>query len=174
MINLYLDFDGVIKDTINVSYKMMGDLGIDLRDRKSVVEFYMDTNWNELLASSGEIGDAFRYIDRIYEEGLFRPAILTTVNSLAEMIAKTNYIRSMNEDISIICVPRGIEKCQIVNPSGSILVDDYSGNLSSWERAGGIGIKFGFDDDYISINSLHFFVNGENKIRKRTQKLFDL
>ena len=32
MIDLYLDFDGVIKDTINVSYKMMRDLGINLKD----------------------------------------------------------------------------------------------------------------------------------------------
>lgn len=165
MINLYLDFDGVIKDTINVSYKMMEDLGINLKDRASVIKFYQNTNWNELLENSDEISDAFKCIERIYDEGRFRPMILTTVNSLSEMIAKTNYIRSMNEEISIICVPRGIEKCQIVNPNGSILVDDYSGNLSNWESAGGIGVKFGFDDNYISINSLHSFF--ESKINKK-------
>ena len=30
MINLYIDFDGVIKDTISVSYKMMADTGIKM------------------------------------------------------------------------------------------------------------------------------------------------
>ena len=33
MKDLYIDFDGVIKDTIKVSYKMMEDEKIDLRDR---------------------------------------------------------------------------------------------------------------------------------------------
>lgn len=32
--DLYLDFDGVLLDTINVSYKMMEELGIDLKDRQ--------------------------------------------------------------------------------------------------------------------------------------------
>ena len=40
MINLYIDFDGVIKDTIRVSYKMMADLGIDLNNRADVIKFY--------------------------------------------------------------------------------------------------------------------------------------
>ena len=136
MINLYIDFDGVIKDTIRVSYKMMADLGIDLNN-------------------------AFQNINKIYEEKIFRPAILTTVNSLGEMIAKTNYIRSKNEDISIICVPCGVEKSKIVKASKAILVDDYSGNLANWVKSGGIGIKFGYDKDYVSIDSLASFVSGE-------------
>ena len=98
---------------------------------------------------------------KIYEEKIFRPAILTTVNSLGEMIAKTNYIRSKNEDISIICVPCGVEKSKIVKASKAILVDDYSGNLANWVKSGGIGIKFGYDKDYVSIDSLASFVSGE-------------
>lgn len=159
MIDLYLDFDGVIKDTINVSYKMMRDLGINLKDRASVVKFYQEIDWNFLLANSDELNDAFKYIDMICEEGVFRPSILTTVNSLSEMIAKTKYIRSKNMDVGIICVPNGVLKNQIVNANGAILVDDYSTNLFNWVKAGGIGVKFGFDEDYISIDSLHLFVD---------------
>lgn len=157
MINLYIDFDGVIKDTISVSYKMMADLGIDIKDRKSVIEFYQKINWEDLLNNSLELNDAFMYIDKIIANQVFRPSILTTVNSLGEMIAKTNYIRSKNEDISIICVPSGIAKDKLVNAKGSILIDDYSGNLESWVKAGGIGVKYGSDDTYISINSLKDF-----------------
>ena len=36
----YLDFDEILLDTINVSYKMMEELGIDLKDRLKVTEFY--------------------------------------------------------------------------------------------------------------------------------------
>ena len=38
--DLYIDFDGVLVDTISVSYKMIEDLGIDLNDFKKVCEFY--------------------------------------------------------------------------------------------------------------------------------------
>lgn len=159
MINLYIDFDGVIKDTISVSYKMMDDLGINLKNRNEVIRFYQNIDWNDLLDSSSELNDAFQNIKKISGEGVFRPAILTTVNSLREMIAKVNYIRSKNDDISIICVPNGVEKCDIVKAKDAILVDDYSGNLASWVNSGGIGIKFGYDDNYVSINSLSFFAS---------------
>lgn len=161
MINLYIDFDGVIKDTIRVSYKMMADLGIDLNNKADVIKFYQSIDWNELLDNSEELNNAFQNINKIYEEKIFRPAILTTVNSLGEMIAKTNYIRSKNEDISIICVPSGVEKNMIVKASKAILVDDYSGNLASWVKSGWIGIKFGYDKDYVSIDSLAYFASGE-------------
>lgn len=166
MINLYIDFDGVIKDTINVSYKMMNDLGIELSDRDSVIRFYQNIDWNELLDSSEELNKAFKYIGLICDEGFYNPIILTTVNSLGEMTAKVNYVRSKNDFISIICVPSGVSKDKMVNAIGSILVDDYSGNLVSWNDAGGIGIKFGSDDRFISIESLKFFVG--NRVLKKS------
>lgn len=42
MTDLYIDFDGVIKDTIKVSYKMMEEQGISLSDRPRVIKFYQD------------------------------------------------------------------------------------------------------------------------------------
>lgn len=161
MINLYIDFDGVIKDTISVSYKMMADTGINMKNKAEIIKFYQDIDWVDLLDKSDELNKAFQWIDKIIEEGIFRPAILTTVNSLGEMIAKTNYVRSKNEDISIICVPSGVEKSKIVKASKAILVDDYSGNLASWVKSGGIGIKFGYDKNYVSIDSLAYFASGE-------------
>ena len=38
--NLYLDFDGVIADTIKVTYKIIRQKGIDLTDKEKVFEFY--------------------------------------------------------------------------------------------------------------------------------------
>ena len=73
------------------------------------------------------LNNAFQNINKIYEEKIFRPAILTTVNSLGEMIAKTNYIRSKNEDISIICVPSGVEKNMIVKVTDRELIDKTGG-----------------------------------------------
>lgn len=165
-INLYIDFDGVIMDTIRVSYKMMEDLGIDLNDRDAVIKFYQNIDWNELLANSEELEEAFKYINMIYEEGIYNPIILTTVNSLQEMIAKINYVRSKNDHISVICVPSGVDKSMVVNAAGSILVDDYSGNLIKWANSEGVSIKFGYDEKFVSINSLEYFVRNKY-VKKR-------
>lgn len=165
-INLYIDFDGVIMDTIRVSYKMMEDLGIDLSDRDAVIKFYQNIDWNELLANSEELKEAFKYINMIYDEGIYNPIILTTVNSLQEMTAKINYVRSKNDHISVICVPSGIEKSMVVNAAGSILVDDYSGNLIKWANSEGVSIKFGYDEKFVSINSLEYFVRNKY-VKKR-------
>ena len=40
MINLYIDFDGVIVDTINETYKMIEKLKINLNDSEKVINFY--------------------------------------------------------------------------------------------------------------------------------------
>lgn len=171
MTDLYIDFDGVIKDTIKVSYKMMEEQGISLSDRPRVIKFYQDINWRELIEASDELKKAFHYINQICEEKRYRVSILTTVNSQQEMIAKVNYIRSKNKEVGIVFVPNGIDKSQIVKAQGAILVDDYSGNLLKWTEAGGIGIKFISKDNFTTINSLQVFTGNENSMilkRKRT------
>ena len=131
MKDLYIDFDGVIKDTIKVSYKMMEDEKIDLRDRPKVIEFYKQLDWEYLLKISAEIKNAYYFINEISEEGTFSPKILTTVNSLNEIKAKLSDIKKNCKNITLVSVPSGIEKSVLVNPKNSILVDDYSGNLIS-------------------------------------------
>ena len=142
MKDLYIDFDGVIKDTIKVSYKMMEDEKIDLRDRPKVIEFYKQLDWEYLLKISAEIKNAYYFINKISEEGTFSPKILTTVNSLNEIKAKLSDIKKNCKNITLVSVPSGIEKSVLVNPKNSILVDDYSGNLISWQNSGGIPVKF--------------------------------
>ena len=65
MKDLYIDFDGVIKDTIKVSYKMMEGEKIDLRDRPKVIEFYKQLDWEYLLKISAEIKNAYQYESRL-------------------------------------------------------------------------------------------------------------
>ena len=50
MKNLYIDFDGVICNTIEITYKMMKDANIDLNDDDKVTEFYKDLDWNHVLS----------------------------------------------------------------------------------------------------------------------------
>ena len=142
MINLYIDFDGVLVDTIKETYKIMEEMGINLNDTDKVISFYKELDWNKLLLNTKEINNAFDNIKKLQDSGIYNISILSTVNSLNEINAKVSFIRSKNTKINIICVPKGIDKCKMVNSRNAILVDDFGGNLKPWIESGGIGIKF--------------------------------
>ena len=145
MKNLYIDFDGVIVDTIRVTYDMLDRLGVDRANAEKMSEFYYNLNWKQLLALTPIINDSFNRIQTIADSNKFNISILTHVNSLDEAIAKVNYIRKYAKDVTIIPVPREISKTRMIDAKDAILIDDYSGNLKEWEQAGGIGIQFSTD-----------------------------
>ena len=145
MKNLYIDFDGVIMDTISKTYKMMDEQNIDRKDNDKVREFYENVNWKKLLAESNEINGALSKVKKLNDSNYFNVAILTHVNSLTETIEKVKFIRKYYSDITIIPVPKAISKTKMVHTKDAILVDDYSGNLVEWCKEGGIGIKFSVD-----------------------------
>lgn len=145
MKNLYIDFDGVIVDTIRVTYDMLDRLGVDRSNFEKMSEFYYNLNWKQLLSLTPIINDSFNCINKIDESNKFNISILTHVNSLDEAIAKINYIRKYVKNITIIPVPREISKTKMIEAKDSILIDDYSGNLKEWEDAGGIGVQFSTD-----------------------------
>ncbi len=145
MKNLYIDFDGVIVDTIRVTYDMLDRLGIDSNDFEKMSEFYYNLNWKQLLSLTPIINDGFNAIKNIISTGKFNVAILTHVNSLDEAVAKVNYIRKYCKSVTIIPVPREVSKTKMIDSKDAILIDDYSGNLKEWEASGGIGIQFSTD-----------------------------
>lgn len=129
-------------DTIKVTYDMIDRLEINREDSEKMREFYSNLNWKQILSLTPIINDAFTDLKKLFNCGKFNIAILTHVNSMDEAVAKINYIRKYFKDITIIPVPREISKTKICLSKGSILVDDYSGNLREWEKEGGIGIQF--------------------------------
>ncbi len=145
MKNLYIDFDGVIVDTIRVTYDMLDRLEVDKKDFEKMSEFYYNLNWKQLLKMTPVINDSFECIKKLYASGKFNIAILTHVNSLDEAVAKINFIRKYLKDTTIIPVPREISKTKMCYTKDSILVDDYSGNLQEWVKENGIGILFSTD-----------------------------
>lgn len=145
MKNLYIDFDGVILDTIRVTYDMVDRLEINRENFEKMSEFYENLNWKKVLSLTPIINDAFNCIDKLLKCSKFNIAILTHVNSLDESVAKINYIRKYTKEVTIIPVPREVSKTKMCSIENSILVDDYSGNLKEWEKEGGIGIQFSTD-----------------------------
>lgn len=138
MKNLYIDFDGVILDTIEALYSYASNNKLDIKDPK----FYEEFEWETILTDELISNDSINCINKLIESNKFRINILTHIFSLKEGILKTRYIRKHFNDVSVILVPKELSKTEIVNPKDSILVDDYSGNLKEWEDKNGISIRF--------------------------------
>lgn len=147
MKNLYIDFDGVICNTIEITYKMMDDTNIDKKNHEKVVNFYKDLDWERVLDNCKIINNGMENIQKLIKSGKFNVAILTHVNSMNETISKVNFIRRYLRDVTIIPVPKSISKTSMINARFSILVDDYPVNLNEWKEAGGIGVRFDLDLD---------------------------
>ena len=157
MRNLYIDFDGVISDTIDVTYSMMEAKNVDKTDFESVTEFYQKLDWVSLLEVTPLINNSMEKIKKLIASGKFDVTILTHVISQEEAVAKIKYVRKFLKEITIIPVPKAVSKTETVCAKDSILVDDYKGNLVEWESAGGIGVRFfkeKKDTEFIDISDL--------------------
>ena len=142
MKQLYIDFDGVILDTMTKSYKVLEEKNIDIKNKEKVIEFFRDLDWEKLIEQTDVINDSINEIKKICASKKFNVYILTHINSTNEMIAKINYLHKNLPLVTIVSVPKQIPKTEVVNPSAAILIDDYSGNIKEWQKKLGIGIKF--------------------------------
>lgn len=142
MINLYIDFDGVLVDTITTSYRLLDEAQVDRNNAEEILKFYQTLNWEEIIEVTPIINDSINRLQRIKDSNRFDISILTHVNSLAEIVEKVKFIRRYFHDITVIPCPKQISKTQMVHAKDAILIDDYAGNLEEWQKAGGIGIKF--------------------------------
>ena len=142
MRNLYIDFDGVIMNTIEITYQDMTNKNINQDNQKEVRDYYKNLDWIQLLKKSKVINNSIECIEKIIESEKFEISILTHVNSLHEAVEKIKFIRKYFKDITIIPVPRELSKTEMVHVEDSILIDDYAGNLQEWQEKGGIAIRF--------------------------------
>lgn len=138
MKKLYIDFDGVILDTITILYKKADEEGFDRNDTK----FYENFDYKTILKDEFILNDSINCINKLIESNLFDVNILTHCNSLKEASDKVKYIRKHFKDITVIICPKEISKTKMVHTEDAILVDDYAGNLREWEKEGGIPVRF--------------------------------
>lgn len=153
MTKLYLDCDGVILDTINMSYKMIEDR--KLKNDAEIEDFYRLLSWEELIKKAGQIDNSINKIKKLMTK--YDIEILTHVNSDNEVIAKLNYFSKVLPDIKVITVPKSIKKADAVEAKGNVLVDDFIPNLEYWQQQGGIAIKFssaGKESPFTSVTDL--------------------
>ena len=158
MKNLYIDFDGVILDTITPVYNLAKKLNLDVKTQTNEIGLlYSKIDWEELINESPALSDSIDNIKKLKESKKFNISILTHVNSLKEAAAKIRFINTLFNDLTIIPVPKSCSKTMMTQTKDAILVDDYSGNLKEWQESGGIAVKFVKDIEngkYTEITSL--------------------
>ena len=101
MKKLYIDFDGVIYNSIEVSYDMALKQGFKKNEEEFFL-FYKNLNWCDVLKKSSQINDSFNCIKKIIDSGKYDVAILTHIVTLEEALEKIKLIRKNIDDISIL------------------------------------------------------------------------
>jgi len=142
MKRLYIDFDGVIMDTIPKLYAEVEKCGVDLSNQEASRNIYSSFDFRTIVNDENILNNSIENIRKLLDSGIFEISILTHINSLDEGIVKVEYIRKYFKDITIILTPRDISKTRMVHSKDAILVDDYSGNLYEWRDSGGIAVRF--------------------------------
>ncbi len=144
---IYIDFDGVILDTISESYRWLEELNIDYKDVDKTKEFFRNLNWSDLINRSKPINNSLDEIKKLITLG-YDVSILTHIQTEEEIEAKRNFILKNIGEINTHYCPKHVEKCDFVDPTNSFLIDDFSKNLLHWESKGGISVKFSNEDEH--------------------------
>ena len=92
MKKLYIDFDGVILNTIEKSYEILKNKNINTKDFIEVTKFYRSLNWNEFIKECNQINDSILCLKKLIDSKMFDVNILTHVNTKEESIAKKEYL----------------------------------------------------------------------------------
>ena len=161
-INLYLDCDGVILDTIPAIDKALQKVGYTYKGQSKNEPFMKDFlknkfNWEEEIELIPILDDSVNKIKKLDKKNIFNIKILTHVISDKEAKAKEKLFAELLPNIEVITVPKDTKKTEMVEVKNSILVDDYLPNVVDFNSEGGIGIKFAgkeTSDDVIRITDL--------------------
>lgn len=169
MIRLYIDFDGVVMDSIPLLYGAYEESGGDMANEGGKREFFSKYDYTNVIDDKYLLNGSIECIKKLIDSKKFEISFLSHINSLKEGVIKVNYLRRhFNDDISIILVPVEVSKTKVVHSEGAILVDDFSTNLREWKSQGGLGIKFSNEkeesDEFIVINKLDQLIDLVDRI----------
>lgn len=140
---LYIDFDGVVVDTIPLLYKELDKNGVSLGNEQEIRRVFGSFDFRKIIKDKNILNDSINCIHKIMDSGLFEVNFLSHINSLDEGRVKVKFLRKhFKDNITIILVPVGLSKPKMIHSEDAILIDDYAGNLREWREAGGIPIRF--------------------------------
>ena len=113
MKRLYIDFDGVVMDSIPLLYAALEASGADYSVEEERRRFFSTYDFDLVINDDNILNDSIGCINKLIESNMFEISFLTHVNSLQEGISKINYLREKFKNITIIIVPKEISKTKI-------------------------------------------------------------
>lgn len=150
MRSLYIDFDGVLFDTIKIAFQEMEKLGVDLKDDDAITNYFKKVDWLHLIYDGGVLNNSIEKIKILIESNEFeRVEVATHRCSYQEGVIKTNDLRTRIPDLKVTTIPKNIEKHHALNSRGNILIDDAKKKVLNWIKDGGIGILFSNKVDHL-------------------------
>lgn len=138
-LDVYIDFDGVILDTIRLAKEILKkehsiDLEThkreDIEEEKIVASFFANLNWKQLINEAKELNESISFIKQLQASIDYHPTIYSAVNSKIEMLEKTLFLQRTLTEISQKYIKAKFPKtCE---NEESILIDDDDFNLTNW------------------------------------------
>lgn len=163
-IDLYIDCDGVILDTLRAARRIAKRLGYDPDDFNSLHEYFIhDVNWKDIIEEAGVIGNAVEAINGLVASGRYDVVIFTKLSRhfLAKYtsgpdeevdyrydidtqvplcydekneIYKLFILRKLFPNIPILITDIKHDKSDIVDAENAILIDDALRNFRKWRE----------------------------------------
>lgn len=150
MRSLYIDFDGVLFDTVTYAFNEMKRLGVDLSDDDAITDYFVKVDWLNLINQGGVLNDSIKKLEILIESEEFeRVEVATHRCSYEEGVIKTKDLKSRIPNLKITTIPKKIEKHFALNSHDNILIDDAKKKVVSWIYDGGIGILFSQNVDHL-------------------------
>lgn len=143
-LEIYIDSDGVIFDTIDTGKRLAKESGYDPEDFWGLHEYFVQVDWYILMHEAGILDNAIRKIKCIIEDDDVKIVkILTKLcgADTEEPAKRINYYKLLY-DVEVITVEFDENKDEVVDPKGKVLIDDSWSNIKRWREAGGVGILF--------------------------------
>lgn len=143
MRTLYIDFDGVLFDTIPLAFLEMERLGVDLSNEDAITDYFRTANWNYLIEQGGVLNDSIQKLEILMESNEFEQVEVATHRcSYQEGVIKNSNLKKQIPNLKVTTIPKRIEKHHALKAENNILIDDAKGKILSWIKDGGIGILF--------------------------------
>jgi len=138
-IRVYIDFDGVILDTMSIANELLiENHGINIinndyisdDEEKEIANFFINLNWKKLLNEADEINKSKSFIKLIKESNIYEPIIYSAVNSENEKNEKSTFLDRKLKNVEYKFI--AVRNPKICDDRNSIIVDDSDFNLINW------------------------------------------
>lgn len=132
----YIDFDGVILDTLTIYNKIFYEKQIDKWEH-----IYNHFEFDNIFCKDNEINDSINKLKMLQKN--YKLTLLSKVVNNDEAEAKKRFLIKNNINIETIFVPYHHKKTDYVEVNNcTILIDDQKDNIDDWIKLGGTGILF--------------------------------